>query len=73
MADLSKRGGGPWLAFLAGAVAMLAVMLVVFGWQGGARLADGLAVSLRDVPDLPRLPHLPEAPRLPDTPTPKPQ
>jgi hypothetical protein len=73
MADVSKHGTSPWVAFLAGAVAVLALMLVLFGWQGGSRLADGLATSLRDAPDLPRLPHTPTGPRLPDVPVPKPQ
>src|SRR5690349_20504145 len=43
MADVSKRGTNPWIAFLAGAVAVLAVVLVLFGWRGGQRLADGFA------------------------------
>jgi hypothetical protein len=73
MADVSKHGTSPWVAFLAGAVAVLAVMLVVFGWQGGQRFADGVAMSLRAAPDLPTLPQMPEGPRLPDPPVPKPQ
>ena len=73
MADVSKRGTSPWVAFLAGAVAVLALMLALFGWQGGQRLADGVATSLRSAPDLPALPQMPEGPRLPDAPVPKPQ
>ena len=73
MADVSKRGTNPWIAFLAGAVAVLAVVLILFGWQGGQWLADGIAVSLRDAPDLPTLPRTPEGPRIPHPPVPKPQ
>ena len=73
MADVSKRGTNPWIAFLAGAVAVLAVVLILFGWHGGQRLADGVALSLRDAPDLPTLPHTPEGPRIPNPPVPKPQ
>ena len=73
MADVSKRGTSPWVAFLAGAVAVLALMLALFGWQGGQRLADGVATSLRSAPDLPALPQMPEGPRLPAAPVPKPQ
>jgi len=73
MADVSKRGTSPWVAFVAGAVVVLALMLALFGWQGGQRLADGVAMSLRAAPDLPALPQMPEGPRLPNAPVPKPQ
>jgi hypothetical protein len=73
MAEVSKRGPSPWVAFLAGAVAVLAVMLMVFGLQGGDRLAQDVATSVRAAPDLPTLPQMPEGPRLPDPPIPKPQ
>ena len=73
MADVSKRGSSPWIAFLAGAVAVLAVMLMLFGWQGGERLAEGVATSLRGAPDLRTVPQMPEGPRLPNPPIPKPQ
>ena len=73
MADVSKHETSPWIAFLAGAVAVLALMLVVFGWQGGQRFADNVMMSLRATPGLPTLPHMPDAPRLPDAPIPKPR
>ena len=73
MADVSKRGTNPWIAFLAGAVAVLAVVLVLFGWRGGQRLADGFALSLRDAPDLPTLPHTPVGPLIPTPRVPTPQ
>ena len=72
MAEVSKRGTSPWVAFLAGAVAVLALMLALFGWQGGQRLADRVATSLRGAPDLPTAPQMPEGPRLPNPPVPKP-
>ena len=73
MAEVSKRGTNPWVAFLAGAVAVLALMLALFGWQGGQRFADRVAASLRAAPALPAVPQMPEGPRLPDPPIPKPQ
>jgi hypothetical protein len=73
MAEVSKRGTSPWVAFLAGAIAVLALMLALFGWQGGQRAAEGVAASLRAAPDLPTVPQMPEGPRLPDPPVPKPQ
>jgi hypothetical protein len=73
MAEVSKRGTSSWVAFLAGAVAVLALMLALFGWQGGQRFADGVATSLRAAPDLPVVPRMPEGPRLPNPPIPKPQ
>ena len=73
MAETSHGQTSPWVAFLAGVVVMLAVALLVFGWQSGERAAEGLALSLRDAPRLPRLPQVPDAPRLPGAPIPKPQ
>ena len=73
MAETSHHQTSPWIAFLAGAVVMLAVALLAFGWQRGERAAEGLVLSLRDAPHLPRLPQLPDAPRLPGAPVPKPQ
>jgi hypothetical protein len=73
MADVSKRGTSPWVAFLAGAVAVLALMLAIFGLQGGQHVAEGIAASFRAAPDLPKLPPMPEGPRVPGAPIPKPQ
>jgi hypothetical protein len=73
MTETSHRQTSPWVAFLAGAVVMLAVALLVFGWQRGERLAEGVVLSLRDAPHLPRLPQLPDAPRLPGAPIPQPK
>jgi len=73
MADTSHGQTSPWIAFLAGAVVMLAVALLVFGWLRGERVAEGVVLSLRDAPHLPRLPPLPDAPRLPGPPIPQPR
>jgi hypothetical protein len=73
MADVSNRGTNPWIAFLAGAVAVLAVVLIVFGWSRGERAAVGLRFALRDAPTLPAVPRMPDAPRLPDAPVPHPK
>jgi hypothetical protein len=73
MAETSHGHTSAWIAFLAGAVVMLAVALLAFGWLRGERAAQGVVLSLRDAPHLPRLPPLPDAPRLPGAPIPQPQ
>jgi len=73
MAETSHGQTSPWVAFLAGAVVMLAVALLAFGWLRGERAVQGVALSLRDAPHLPRVPPLPDAPRLPGAPIPQPQ
>jgi hypothetical protein len=73
MAQASPQRTNPWIAFLAGAVAVLAVVLLAFGWQQGHRVAEGLKLTLRDAPNLPSLPQMPEGPKLPDPPIPKPK
>ena len=76
MAEVSNSRNprtNPWIAFLAGAVAMLAVVLIAFAWLRGEQVADSLRFALREAPDLPTLPHMPDAPRLPDAPIPQPK
>jgi hypothetical protein len=73
MAETSHGQPSPWVAFLAGAVVMLAVALLAFGWLRGERMAEGVVLSLRDAPHLLRLPRLPDAPRLPGAPIPQPK
>jgi hypothetical protein len=73
MAEVSNERTSPWIAFLAGAVAMLAIVLIVFAWWRGERAAAGVSLALREAPDLPTLPRMPDAPRLPDAPIPKPK
>lgn len=73
MAESSNRGTNPWVAFLAGAVAVLAGVLLVFAWSRADHAADGVRLTLRDAPDLPSLPHMPDAPRLPAAPVPHPK
>jgi hypothetical protein len=65
-----------WIAFMAGAVAMLAVALVVFGWlrmrdTAGTLRAD-MALPHADLPSLPDQPP-PEGPRAPRLPLPVPK
>jgi hypothetical protein len=70
-----ERRTSPWIAFAAGAVAMLALALAYAAWesrdtaQGLVRAAAGAAQAL---PEVPR-PTMPDAPRLPDAPTPIPK
>ena len=73
MPEASSRKISPWIAFVAGVVAMLAVALAVFAWSHRDHAADGLNLTLRDTPSLPSLPHLPQVPKLPDPPIVKPQ
>ena len=73
MAEASPRRTSPWIAFLAGAVAVLAIVLAVIAWSHRGDAADGLKMTLRSAPDLPSLPHMPEGPKLPDPPIPKPR
>ena len=73
MSEVSNERTSPWIAFLAGAVVMLAIVLIAFAWVRGERAAEGLTLALRDAPDLPTLPRMPDAPRLPDAPMPKPK
>ena len=72
---MTERGTPSWIAFAAGAVAMLALALLVWLWQGrndGVRLARTAAAAADAVPDF-RRPLLPDAPRLPDAPVPVPK
>jgi cytochrome oxidase assembly protein ShyY1 len=73
MAETSPRRFSPWIAFLAGGVAMLALVLAVFGWWQAQRATQAVKINLRDAPALPSLPQTPNGPRLPPPPIPKPQ
>jgi len=73
MAEASPRRTSPWIAFLAGAVAVLAIVLLLFAWSHRGDAANGLKLTLRDAADLPSLPHMPQGPKLPDPPVLKPQ
>jgi hypothetical protein len=73
VAEVSPRNTNPWIAFLAGAVAVLAVVLIALAWWRSAHLAENLTASLRATPDLPSLPHMPEGPKLPNPPIPQPK
>ena len=72
---VTERGTPSWIAFAAGAVAMLAVALLVWLWRGrdyGAELVRTAAAAADVVPDI-RRPALPDAPRMPDAPLPVPK
>lgn len=73
MAETSPRRTSPWIAFLAGAVAVLAIVLLAVAWSHRGDAANGLKLNLHDTPNLPSLPHMPEGPKLPDPPILKPQ
>jgi len=72
---VTERSTSPWLAFVAGAVAMLAIALLAFAWlsRGDAGEAAKTAVAATQaIPDL-KPPRLPDAPRIPDAPIPQPK
>lgn len=72
---MTGRETSPWIAFAAGAVAMLALALLVFAWQAQDEGVDAVRTAeaaARAIPDL-EPPKLPEAPRIPDNPMPRPK
>jgi hypothetical protein len=73
MAETSRRRASPWVAFTAGAVAMLALVLAWTAWHRGREAVGRLDVTVS--PDLSRLnpPRIPDAPKIPDLPVPKPR
>jgi hypothetical protein len=69
------RPASPWIAFAAGAAAMLAVALLTWAWlhrQAGADLARAAMSASRVAPDF-GIPPMPDAPRIPDAPLPRPK
>jgi len=72
---MTERRASPWIAFVAGAVAMLAVALLWFAWQGrdDAGKAAGAAIRAADAMPAIEPPRLPDAPRIPDAPVPVPK
>jgi len=71
---MAERRASPWIAFAAGAVAMLAVLLLWYAWQGrddAGKLAEAAVKAADSVPVL-EPPRLPDAPRLPQAPKPVP-
>jgi hypothetical protein len=75
MAQTTDRRTRPWIAFVAGAVATLAIVLVWLAWNRvenpGAFRAD-IALPRAELPDLPTAPP-PQGPRLPKLPLPTPR
>ncbi len=72
---MSQRPINPWMAFAAGAVAMLAITLLVVAWQArddATDVARSAVAAARAIPDL-EPPRLPDAPRIPDAPVPRPK
>jgi hypothetical protein len=75
MASNSERRPTPWIAFAAGAVAMLALALLWFAWMSRDETGEvlGAAAAVADrVPDVVP-PTLPQAPHIPDAPKPIPK
>lgn len=72
---MTERPTPPWIAFAAGAVAVLALGLVLFAWRGrhdAAEVARTAAAASRALPEI-APPRMPDAPRLPDVPIPRPK
>ena len=72
MANASPRRTSPWIGFLAGVVATLAVVLAWWALSAGRQATNEVKIVTPVPSDLPR-PRLPEAPRLPDAPVPGPR
>ncbi|HEY0651062.1 hypothetical protein [Phenylobacterium sp.] len=72
---MTGHSTSPWAAFAAGAVAILAIALLIFAWMGrdeATEVAKTAAAAARVIPDL-EPPRIPEAPRIPDNPMPRPK
>lgn len=72
MANTSPRPNNPWIAFAAGVVATLAVVLVWWLITVSRNVGDDVKLVAPAPGELP-LPRLPDGPKLPDAPTPTPQ
>jgi hypothetical protein len=72
---MTERRTSPWIAFVAGAVAMLAVALLWYAWQGRDDATTAADSAIRAADAIPQMepPRLPDAPRLPDVPIPVPK
>jgi len=73
MAEASPQRPGPRVAFMAGAVAVLAVVLIALAWMRAGHATEGMKLGLREAPSLPSLPRNPEGPKLPNPPIPTPK
>jgi hypothetical protein len=72
---MAERRTNPWVAFVAGAVAMLAVALLWYAWQGRDDATEAAEAAIRAADSMPAIepPRLPDAPRIPDAPIPIPK
>ena len=72
---MTERRTSPWIAFVAGAVAMLAVALLWYAWQGRDDASRTASAAIRAAEGIPQIepPRLPDAPRIPDAPVPVPK
>jgi len=72
---MAERPTSPWIAFAAGVVAMLALGLLWYAWQGRDDAGKAAEAALRAADGLPAIapPRLPDAPRIPDAPVPVPK
>ncbi|HEX7886418.1 MAG TPA: hypothetical protein VF474_10615 [Phenylobacterium sp.] len=72
---MAARRTSPWIAFVAGAVAMLAVALLWYAWQGRDDAGKAAGAAQRAADSLPVIapPKVPDAPGIPDVPVPVPK
>jgi hypothetical protein len=75
LARTSERRTSPWVAFAAGAVAMLAVALIWFAWMSRDEAGKAALLAAKAATAMPEVsrPRLPDAPRIPDAPVPVPK
>ena len=72
---MTGRQTTPWVAFAAGAVAMLVLALLLFAWQSrddAGEVAKAAAAAAKAIPAV-EPPRMPEAPHIPDNPVPRPK
>ena len=72
---MAERRTSPWITFAAGAVALLALALVWWLWQGRDDAGEALRSASEAADVVPEIgpPQIPDAPRIPDAPVPRPR
>lgn len=73
---MAERRTPGWIAFAAGAVAMLVLVLLWWAWRESTEAADTVGAFVKDAevvaPDIEPL-RIPPAPPIPDSPVPAPR
>lgn len=73
MAENSRNGATPWLAFLVGGLIVAVAVIAFVVYSGGGLARPSMPASVDIDVNLPKAPAIPDAPRLPDAPIPTPK